>query len=152
MRYLTFIFGILLFIGCTKGDRRTPTEKAAVGQYRFEKVKIIRNIISVEDITSKYDGLILQLNDQFQAALIDNNASITQTGIYNIEEDTYTNYDDEGNGTTNTSHTIIIQLDANGRGFEERFFYGENADINRKRMSFDEERAEGTYRYKLVKI
>lgn len=152
MRYFAIIFSLLLFAACTKGDRRTLTERAAVGQYRFEKVKIIRSILSVEDITNQYDGLILQLNDQFQAALIDEKASVTQTGIYYIEEDTYNIYDDEGNSNTNTDHTIIIQLDANGRGFEERYFYGEDAEINRKRITFDVEHAEGTYRYKLIKL
>ena len=97
---------IVVFGSCGKIDNLSYIERRAVGQYKFEKVVLHDDFLSTRNVTQDYNNMILQLNDKKEAALIDQNNSITYLGKYEIVTQTNSNIsDDEGNSGTTDDHT-----------------------------------------------
>ncbi len=144
---------IVISASCTKKDGLTEAERKAIGQYKFEKVTIQKGFLKNENITQQYNNMILQLNDKKEAALIDQNNSITYFGKYDVVTETNTTYtDDDGNTSSSTNNTIIIDIDHPTRGGNGWYWHGRNASIGNKKMRFTDERAEGRYSFVLDKI
>lgn len=145
---ILFIAG-LMTVACTKTTVNKGVIKRIVGQYRFEKVTVNDGFLSTKNITDEYEEMILQLNNRYEAALIDVKNNITYTGDWRVTEYTGSYTDDDGT-STDTDYFLDIYV-SNGRG---QIFHleGRNANINPHRINMQVERAEGTYRYKLKKL
>lgn len=146
---ILFITGLTI-VACTKTTSvPRAVHNRVVGQYIFDKVTVSDGFLNYDNITDEYKGMILQLNDKKEAAIVDVNTGITYTGDWNVTayQSSYT--DDDGT-TTDTDYFIDIYV-SGGRG---RIFHmeGRNAIINPHRMQFQVDRADGTYRYKLKKL
>lgn len=137
---------------CEKNDGLTEAERRAIGQYKFEKVTLHNGFLKSDNRTQEYNNMILQLNDKKEAALIDQNNSITYFGKYDVVTETYTTTDDDGNSNSNNDYTIIIDIKSNNRGGNAYYWYGRNASISNKKIRFSAERAEGRYSFVLDKI
>lgn len=137
---------------CEKNDGLTEAERRAIGQYKFEKVTLHNGFLKSDNRTQEYNNMILQLNDKKEAALIDQNNSITYFGKYDVVTETYTTTDDDGNTNSNNDYTIIIDIKSNNRGGNTYYWHGKNASISNKKIRFSAERAEGRYSFVLDKI
>lgn len=138
----------IMFNACKK-QYQNIAERNAVGQYKFEKVVRHYDILRTENLTGDYNNMILQLNDKYEAAIIDQNNNVTYTGHYEIYTDYYDNNND---GNSDPNYTLIISLEGNGRGESDYYFYGEDANIGRNKLQFWVRRGDGRYKYKLDKI
>ena len=154
MRNLLYAITSVVILGtsCTKNDGLTDAERRAVGQYKFEKVTKQKGFLSNENLTQEYNNMILQLNDKKEAALIDQNNSITYFGKYDVVTETTTGTDDEGNDNSSYNYTIIIDIKNTGRGASVYYWHGQNASIGKRKIRFTAERAEGRYAFVLDKI
>lgn len=145
--------GLLFMTACDKKDGLTYAERKAVGQYKFEKVVVYDDFLGSKNITQDYNNMILQLNDKKEAALIDQNNSITYFGKYDVITQTGTTYvDDDGSSSTTTEHTIIIDIKASGRGGNAWHWVGENASFGDKKMRFSARKTDGRHQFRLDKI
>lgn len=143
---------ILLTASCEKNDGLTEAERNAIGQYKFEKVMLHNGFLKSDNVTQQYNNMILQLNNKKEAALIDQNNSITYFGKYDVVTETYTTTDDDGNSNSNNNYTIIIDIKSNNRGGNSYYWHGKDASIGNKKIRFSAERAEGRYSFVLDKI
>lgn len=143
---------ILLMAACEKRDGLTEAERKAIGQYKFEKVVLHNGFLKSENVTQQYNNMILQLNEKKEAALIDQNNSITYFGKYDVVTETYTTTDDDGNSNNNNDNTIIIDIKSNDRGGKTYYWHGKNAQINNRKIRFSAEKVEGRYSFVLDKI
>lgn len=108
---------------CDRDYYQARAERKAVGQYKFQKVVRHHGFLDAENITDEYDNMILQLNDKFEAALIDQNNNVTYTGDYDVIVSNTYDYDDDG--SSDQQYTIIIDLRSSGRGNSGYYFVGE---------------------------
>lgn len=144
---------ILFTTACEKNDGLTDAERKAIGQYKFEKVVRHNGFLKSDNVTQQYNNMILQLNDKREAALIDQNNSITYFGKYDVVTEynnTYT--DDEGNSNSGNNNTIIIDIKSNNRGGNAFYWHGKNANITNRKIRFSAEKADGRYSFVLDKI
>lgn len=137
---------------CEKNDGLTDAERRAIGQYKFEKVTLHNGFLKSDNVTQEYNNMILQLNNKKEAALIDQNNSITYFGKYDVVTETYTTTDDDGNSNSNNDYTIIIDIKSNTRGGNAFYWHGKNASINNRKIRFSTEKTEGRYAFVLDKI
>ncbi len=137
---------------CEKNDGLTDAERKAIGQYKFEKVMLHNGFLKSDNVTQQYNNMILQLNDKKEAALIDQNNSVTYFGKYDVVTSSYTTTDDDDNTNSNNDYTIIIDIKSNNRGGNTYYWHGKNASIGNKKIRFSAERAEGRYSFVLDKI
>ncbi|MCB0696140.1 MAG: hypothetical protein KDC07_02170 [Chitinophagaceae bacterium] len=155
MRNLLYILcaGIILSTGaCNKYPNLTQAERKAIGQYKFEKVTKHKDFLSSENVTQDYNNMILQLNDQKEAALIDQNNNVTYFGKYDVvTQRTSTGTDDDGNTNYTSNHTIIIDIKSPGRG-SNFHWVGEDANITNNKIRFTAHRSDGKYKFRLDKI
>lgn len=150
--YISLSAVILFSAACEKNDGLTEAERKAIGQYKFEKVVRHDGFLKSDNVTQQYNNMILQLNDKKEAALIDQNNSITYFGKYDVVTATNTFTDDEGNNNSNNDHTIIIDIKSNSRGGTAYYWLGENANITNRKIRFNAEKADGRYSFVLDKI
>lgn len=150
--YIT-LAGIVIFSSaCTKQDNLSRAERKAVGQYKFEKVTLVKDFLNTVNVTQDYNNMILQLNDKKQAAIIDQNNNITYLGKYDVVTQRVANgTDDDGNSNYNNEHTIIIDIKSPGRG-SNFHWVGQRANITNSKLRFEAEKADGKYKFKLDKI
>lgn len=154
MRYTSVLFfAVILLCSCDKKDGLTYAERKAVGQYKFEKVTVIDDFVRTENITQQYNNMILQLNDKKEAAIIDQNNSITYLGRYDVITQTTTGItDDDGNTSTNSDNTIIIDIKSPGRGNNQFYWVGENASFSNRKMKFTVHKGGSRYQFRLDKM
>lgn len=150
--YISLSAIILLTTACEKNDGLSEAERTAIGQYKFEKVTLQSGFLKSENVTQQYNNMILQLNDKKEAALIDQNNSITYFGKYDVVTENNTWTDDEGNTNADDNTTIIIDIKSNNRGGNAYYWHGRNASIGNKKMRFTAEKTEGRYSFVLDKI
>jgi|GEM_PF-7059658 len=145
--------GTIIFSNsCRKSDNLTFVERRAVGQYKFEKVTVNRDFLNTDNVTQEYNNMILQLNDEKEAAIIDQNNGVTYLGKYDIVTQPTANYtDDEGNTSYSDNHTIIIDIKSPGRGTSFHWV-GENATITKNKIRFKAQKSDGKYKFRLDKI
>lgn len=150
--HLTLALLILFGASCTRQNNtvRPAVERKIPGEYRFEKVTLHDGFLSSDDVTGDYNNMILQLNDQHEAALIDQNQDITYFGNWQVYSKTVYYSDDDNGSQSNDEYTLMIDVQA-GRG-QAYSFHGKNAQINLHKIKFEVQRADGKYKYKLCKL
>ncbi len=145
------LIGIIGTYACKKKHDKPPH---IVGRYMFEKVMVRDGIINIKNATQEYNNMILMLNDQGRAELIDQNNDIHYYGVYQHDEDIDTYYlynDDDGyyNSTDNSTLLISVSDTVRGRKF---VFLGKDISRSKNKLRFTVSRADGDYRYKLKKF
>ncbi len=149
---LLFVPIVLIALSACNNDYyQTRAEEKVVGQYKFQKVTKNEGFLNTDNITGEYNNMILQLNDEFEAALIDQNNNITYTGYYEVIASNDNNWSDDDDGG-DREYTIIIDLRNSGRGNSGYYFVGQDARIRPHKLIFNVYKGNDTYRYKLDKI
>ncbi len=139
----------LVATSCRKTRVSDNIVRRVVGQYTFEKVTVSDGFLNMDNITHKYDQMVLQLNNKREAAIIDAKNGITYTGDWSITQ-VNNRYTDDDGSTSDVTYLLDIYVSA-GRG-KILHFDAYNTTINPHKLKFTVDRADGKYRYKLSKL
>jgi hypothetical protein len=79
----------LLFLSCTENEPLfQSTEDKLQGQWRFERVKFQKNFsFSRTDLTSDYEDLLLEFNDDFSVTMTNTTTGQTLQGSWQVDQE-----------------------------------------------------------------
>ncbi len=146
---IIILFILPLIASCTKNSFGNTPEEKIIGTWMFDKVKFKPSgDITYTDFSNAYSNCTVTFNANWTLSAYDAKSNITAIGTWHI--DWYTKYDENDDSET-TIYVLIGTMDNPDLGIINDVYW-DNLVVKNNKLSTNDEKDGGKYKYDLVRL